>query len=83
MTKSLWKQIMLMYLIVSEYLDSPNRTSSYKDLVSIYLSTLNFSFKYALDYLIKEHNYQTIELLKLDLSNGLKYIPEHKKPNLN
>lgn len=62
-----------------EHLDSPNKASSYKDLVSEYLSTLNFSFKYALDYLIREHNYQTIELLKLDLSNGLKYIPEHKK----
>ena len=62
-----------------EHLDSPNKASSYKNLVSEYLSTLNFSFKYALDYLIREHNYQTIELLKLDLSNGLKYIPEHKK----
>lgn len=62
-----------------EHLDSPNKASSYKDLVFEYLSTLNFNFKYALDYLIREHNYQTIELLKLDLSNGLKYIPEHKK----
>lgn len=62
-----------------EHLDSPNKASSYKDLVSEYLSTLNFSFKYALDYLIEEHDYRTIELLKLDSSNGLKYIPEHKK----
>lgn len=62
-----------------EHLDSPNKASSYKDLVSEYLSTLNFSFKYALDYLIEERDYRTIELLKLDSSNGLKYIPKHKK----
>lgn len=66
-----------------EHLDSPNKASSYKDLVSEYLSTLNFSFKYALDYLIEERDYRTIELLKLDSSNGLNYIPEHKKLNLN
>lgn len=66
-----------------EHLDSPNKASSYKDLVSEYLSTLNFSFKYALDYLIEERDYRTIELLKLDSSNGLNYIRSIKKLNLN
>lgn len=64
--------------IISRYSNSSNKTISYKDAVSEYLSTLNFSYKYALDYLIKKKRYQTIELIKIDLSNGLKYIPEHE-----
>ena len=71
-----------IYNCVPEYLDSPNKDSSYKDLVSTYLSTLNFSFKYAIDYLIKKGEYEIINLLKTDLSNGLNYIPEHKTAQL-